>query len=76
MGYDIIQIYVNKIGEYKQISKEEKEIFIRCYKWVFIGSLLDWLEEGASYDLREFYKELCKIFAGSGERIISEHESK
>lgn len=76
MGYDIIQIYVDKIGEYRQISKEEKEIFIRCYKWVFIGSLLDWLEEGASYDLREFYEELCKIFAGSGERIISEYESK
>ena len=29
-----------------------------------------------SITLGEFYKELCTIFAGSGERIISEHESK
>ena len=76
MGDDIIRIYVDKIGEYKQISKREKEIFIRCYKCVFVGSLLDWLEEGASYDLKEFYEELCKVFAGSGERVISGHEDK
>ena len=76
MGYDIIRIYMDKIGEYKQISKEEKEIVIRCYKCVFVGSLLDWLEESASYDLKELYKELCKMFAGSGERVISRHDDK
>lgn len=76
MGYDIIQIYIDKIGEYEQFSKEEREIFIRCYKCVFVRSLLDWLEESASYDLKEFYEELCKMFAGSSERVISEHESK
>ncbi len=76
IGYDIIRIYVDKIGEYKKISQDEKEIFIRCYKCVFVGSLLDWLEEGASYDLKGFYKELCKVFAGSSERIVSGHEDK
>ena len=76
IGYDIIRIYMDKIGEYKQISKEEKEIVIRCYKCVFVGSLLDWLEESASYDLKELYKELCKMFAGSGERVISRHDDK
>ena len=76
MGYDIIRIYVDKIGACEHISKEEREIFIRCYKCVFVGSLLDWLEESASYDLKEFYEELCKIFAGSGERIISEYKNK
>ena len=63
MGDDIIQIYLDNIGEYKKIQK--KEIFIKCYKCVFVGSLLDWLEEDASYDLKEFYEELCKLFAGS-----------
>ena len=63
MGDDIIQIYLDNIGEYKKIPK--KEIFIKCYKCVFVGSLLDWLEEDASYDLKEFYEELCKLFAGS-----------
>ena len=68
IGYDIIRIYVDKIGEHRKISKEEKELFIRCYKCVFVGSLLDWLEESASYDLKELYEALCKMFAGSGER--------
>ena len=76
IGYDIIRIYMDKIGEYKQISKEEKEIVIRCYKCVFVGSLLDWLEEGASYDLKELYEELCKMFAGSSERVTLGHDDK
>ena len=76
MGYDIIRSYAEKIGEHRKISKDEKEIFIRCYKCIFVGSLLDWLEEGASYDLKEFYEELCKIFAGSGERIFLGNEDK
>ena len=76
MGYDITRSYVDKIGEYKQISKEEKEIFVRCYKCVFVGSLLDWLEEGASYDLKALYEELCKMFAGSSERVTFGHDDK
>ncbi len=76
MGYDITRSYVDKIGECKQISKEEKEIFVRCYKCIFVGSLLDWLEEGASYDLKELYEELCKMFAGSSERVTFGHDDK
>lgn len=71
MGDDIIRTYIDKIGKYEQISKSEKEIFIKSYKCIFIGSLLDWLEEDASYDLAEFYEEMYKIFAGAGERAIS-----
>lgn len=76
MGYDIIRIYVDKIGEDKQISKEEKEIFIRCYKCVFVGSILGWMEEGASYDLKDFYEELCKMFGRSGAHIVFENPDK
>ena len=65
---------MDKIGEHRKISKEEKELFIRCYKCVFVGSLLDWLEESASYDLKELYEALCKMFAGAGERIVSDNE--
>lgn len=67
LGYDIIQIYVDRIEEYRQISKEGKEKLIKCYKCLFVGTLLDWLEEDASYDLVEFYEELCEILIGLGE---------
>ena len=63
MGDDIIQIYLDNIGKYKKIP--QKEIYIKCYKCVFVGSLLDWLEEDASYDLKEFYEEIYKLSAGS-----------
>ena len=43
MGYDIIRTYVDRIEEYEQISKEEKEVLIKSYKCIFVGSLLDWL---------------------------------
>lgn len=76
MGYDIILDYVDEVGEYKQIPNKEKENFIKCYKCVFVGTILEWLEEDASYDLKEFYEELCKIFAGASERAISEYEGK
>lgn len=76
MGDDIIRNYVDKMGVYKQVSKKEKDIVIRCYKCVFVGSMLNWLEEGTSYDLKEFYEELCKMFAGPGERVVSGDESK
>ena len=75
MGYDIINTYVDKIGENREILKEEKESFIRCYKCVFVGSILGWLEEDASYDLSTFYEELCKIFSGSGLDKVSEKQS-
>ena len=58
MGYDIINTYVDKIGEDRKILKEEKESFIRCYKCVFVGSLLGWLEEDGSYDLSDFFFHL------------------
>ena len=76
MGYDIINTYVDKIGEDRKILKEEKESFIRCYKCVFVGSLLGWLEEDASYDLAAFYEELCKIFSGSGLYEPSEKQNE
>ena len=74
MGYDIINAYVDKIGENREILKEEKESFIRCYKCVFVGSILGWLEEDASYDLSTFYEELCKIFSGSGLDKVSDKQ--
>ena len=74
MGYDIINTYVDKIGENREILKEEKESFIRCYKCVFVGSILGWLEEDASYNLSTFYEELCKIFSGSGLDKVSDKQ--
>lgn len=57
MGYDVIKIYVDK---YSDLS--DKDNLIRSYKWIFVGSLLDWLEEDGGYNLVTMYEEFCRIF--------------
>ena len=57
MGYDVIKIYVDK---YSDLS--DKYNLIRSYKWIFVGSLLDWLEEDGGYNLVTMYEEFCRIF--------------
>lgn len=72
MAYDIIYAYIDKVGKYDHISEEKRNLLIKSYKCLFTGSLFDWLEEGAAYDLAEFYRKICKMFAGSGVRIVYE----
>lgn len=72
MCEDIIRMYIDRSGKYDSVSKEEKELLIKCYKCVLLGSFLDWLEGEAAYDLPELFEEFCKIFAGSGERALME----
>lgn len=60
MGYHIICSYVeNRTGS-----------FVRYYKCTFVGIILDWLEDAASYDLVEFCQEVCELFSGSGEKAL------
>lgn len=70
MGYYIIRAYIETTTENISIPQENKETLIKYYKCTFVGILLDWLDEGASYDLVKFYEELCDLFSGSAERAI------
>ena len=70
----IVCTYVDKITA-STASSAQKESMIRCYKSVFIGSLMEWLEEGASFDLTQLYDELCDLFAGSAKRAVLRHST-
>ena len=70
MGFHIIRSYIESTTENLSIPKENKETLIRYYKCTFVGILLDWLEDDASYDLVNFYEKLCDLFSGSGERAF------
>ena len=70
MGYHIIRSYVgNRLGEL-DLEESKPEIFVRYYKCTFMGIILDWLEDGASYDLVEFAKDFCEMFSGTGEKAL------
>lgn len=62
MGYRMICVYMENTEAYVDMPKNERDIFIRYYKCAFAGILLDWMENGASYDLVHFYDELCELF--------------
>ena len=67
MGYHIVRSYVDKTVENLTLPENAKETLIRYYKCTFVGIILDWLEDGASYDLVAFTQELCDLFSGSVE---------
>ena len=64
--------YLNKMGHHIICSYVENRTgsFVRYYKCTFVGIILDWLEDAASYDLVEFCQEVCELFSGSGEKAL------
>ena len=43
IAYHIICTYANEMKEKRNISEQDKETLIQCYKCFFVGSLLEWL---------------------------------
>lgn len=64
--------YLNKMGHHIICSYVENRTgsFVKYYKCTFVGIILDWLEDAASYDLVEFCQEVCELFSGSGEKAL------
>lgn len=70
MGYHIICSYVENRTGNLPLKETKAESLVRYYKCTFVGIILDWLEDAASYDLVEFCKEVCDLFSGSGEKAL------
>lgn len=68
ISYGFVKTYVDN---HVCLSLDEKDKLIKSYKWIFVGSLLDWLEEDGDYDLVTMYANFCRIFKGSSERVKS-----
>lgn len=70
IGFQIVQSYIDTVTKNINLSQEDKAVFIRYYKCIFAGTVLDWLDAGASYDLPAFCEEICDSFEGSGKRAF------
>lgn len=75
-AYGVVKAYVEEDEEYRESSSEEKERVIRCYKCLFVGIILDWLEENASFDLPEFCEEICKTLAESAPHMMGRYPNE
>lgn len=70
VGFRIVQSYIDAATKNINISEEDKAVFSRYYKCVFAGTVLDWLDAGASYDLLAFCEKICDSFEDSGKRAL------
>ena len=70
IGFHIIRAYVDNAVKSVDIPQENQKILIRFYKCALIGIILDWLDEGTSYDLLDFCDKVCDSFNGAGKNAF------
>ena len=62
MACGVVKAYVDEDEEYKESSSEGKERVIRCYKCLFVGIILDWLEEMPPLICRNSARKSAKLW--------------
>lgn len=66
----IVQAYIDTAINRTGLPSENRSTVVRVYKCTLAGLILDWLDEGASYDLLAFCEKICLSFAGAGKRAL------
>ena len=69
----IVQFYIENVTKGVAIPTEDRLILTWGYKCAFVGVIIDWLDNGASYDLSVSSEKILDLFAGSGKRAFLMH---
>ena len=69
----IVQFYIDNVTKRVAVPVEDRLVLIKCYKCALVGMIIDWLDNGASYDLSVFCERMLTLFAGSGKRAFLMH---
>lgn len=72
-SWNIVQFYIDNATKHMDIPAEDRLALIRGYKCAFVGVIIDWLDNGASYDLSAFCERMLILFAGSGKKAFLMH---
>lgn len=72
----IVQFYIDNATKCMAVPAEDRLALTKCYKCAFVGVIIDWLDNGASYDLSVFCEKILTLFAGSGERAFLMHSKE
>ena len=62
--------YIDTVAADLTISEEGRALLIRCYKWLLIGIMLDWLDDGMQYDLFSAASRLAELFGDPGRQAF------
>lgn len=68
--YRLVNLYIETISTALALKIENKELVVRFFKCLLVGSFLDWLEHGMSYDLLKECMLICHQQKGSGLQFL------
>lgn len=64
----IVKAYVEYAAEEADVSTEDRDALLWFYKCTLTGTVLDWLDQGMTYDLLDFAEKICDFFAEAGRK--------
>ena len=73
ISQNIVQFYIDNATKGVAVPTEDRLTLIWGYKCALVGVIIDWLDNGASYDLSASCEKILNLFAGSGKRAFLMH---
>lgn len=70
VAFHVVDKGIRQLTANEPISEEDLTVLTRFYKGALVGILLDWLEAGMSYDMKNAAARLCELMEGSTRKAI------
>lgn len=67
----VVQEFMNNAESQMGITDREKELMVKFYKCLFMGTLLDWLDHGMDWDLVEDMRQFWALYDQKRDRLTS-----
>jgi AcrR family transcriptional regulator len=68
--YHIVNQYITKAASDIPVKPEDMELFVSFYKNIFVGIILDWMNDGMRHDIMEPGRRLMQLYDGSSKRAF------
>lgn len=72
----IVSHIVDEEAKVCPVSEEDKAFIIRCYNYIFIGLILDWIQGGMTEDPAHIIKRVDTLLGGSVSLALSQFASR
>lgn len=72
----IVSHIVDEEAKACPVSEEDKAFIIRCYNYIFIGLILDWIQGGMTEDPAHIIKRVDTLLGGSVSLALSQFASR
>ena len=68
--YRLVSEYIETVSATMKLALQNKEIVVRFFKCLLVGSFLDWMEHRMSYDLQKECMLICRQQKGAGLQFL------